>query len=243
MPDLDLGVVLSIIGIVISFSLWLLKPEMFKNIFTHQKIIDYTLSKNIKDDFTIAVVDDELESYPIPYIQSLGYKTKTFNIVSFSQAEELSLFDLILLDVKGVVKEDLDEGGAKLIKLIKEYRPLIPIVAVSSGYFHTELNDYFKTCDDNIKKPIDQFKIREILSELKQKFYDENELSKLIDNDIHALHISGRKKKNISLSIIKYLKGDLEEDNLKVNLHRIATTRTDDLLCNIHKLKDRFKHA
>lgn len=239
----DFGIILGMISILLTIVFWVVKPEFLRNIFRKQKVTDFIKSRNVVDNFTIAIVDDELDSYPITYIQSLGYSVKTFELISFSQAEELSKFDLILLDVKGVVKEDLEEGGAKLIKIIKEYRPLVPIVAVSSGYFHTELNDYFKTCDDNIKKPVDEFKIREIISELKLHFYDESNLSRLINDDIQALHISGRKKGNISSAIIGYLRNETEENDLKIHLHKVATTKTDDLLCNIRRLKDRLLYA
>ncbi len=238
-----LGISLAVIGILLSIVMWIIKPEFIMKLFTSQKVTTFIQSKNLVDNFTIAIVDDELESYPINYIQNLGYKVKTFDSVSFSQAEELSNNDLILLDVKGVVKEDLEEGGAKLIKIIKEARPLVPIVAVSSGYFHTELNDYFKTCDDSIKKPIDEYKIREILAELKIRFYDENSIANLLNSHIESLQLSRRKKKSISSKIIDYLKNEIDEQELKVTLHRLATTKTEKMLCKVERLKDRLNYA
>lgn len=235
--------ILSICGIVLSVILWFVKPQFIMKFFRTQKITDFIESKKLSNDFTIAVVDDELDSYPINYIQNLGYKVKSFESVSFSQAEELSKNNLILLDVKGVVKEDLEEGGAKLIKIIKGIRPLVPIIAVSSGYFHTELNDYFKTCDDSIKKPIDEYKIREILGELKLKFYDENNIAELLNNDIESLQINKRKKNNISIMIIDYLKNEIECQELKITLHRLATTKTEEILCKVARLKDRLNNA
>jgi CheY-like chemotaxis protein len=239
----DYGIIISIVGIILSVILWIIKPEFIMKLFRRQKITNFIKSKNLSNNFTIAVVDDELDSYPIHYIQNLGYSVKTFESVSFSQAEELSKHDLILLDVKGVVKEDLEEGGAKLIKIIKDIRPLVPIIAVSSGYFHTELNDYFKTCDDSIKKPIDEYKIREILGELKLKFFDENKIAELLNKDIESLQISNRKKNSISLMIINYLKNEIECHELKITLHKLATTKTEEILCKVSRLRDRLNHA
>jgi len=239
----ELGIILAVVGIFLSIIMWIIKPEFITKLFTAQKVTSFIQSKNLTDNFTIAIVDDELESYPINYIQNLGYKVKTYESVSFSQAEDLSNHDLILLDVKGVVKEDLEEGGAKLIKIIKEVRPLVPVIAVSSGYFHTELNDYFKTCDDSIKKPIDEYKIREILAELKVKFYDQDNIASLLNSHIESLQLSRRKKKNISSKIIDYLKNDIDGQELKVILHRLATTQTENILCKVERLKDRLNHA
>lgn len=237
------GMVISIAGVIISIILWIVKPEFIINHFKRQNINGFIESKKLSRDFTIAIVDDELDGYPTQYIQDLGYKVKTFESISFSQAEELSKYDLILLDVKGVVKEDLEEGGAKLIKIIKGIRPLLPIIAVSSGYFHTELNDYFKTCDDSIKKPIDEYKIREILNELKLKFFDEKNITELLDDDIGSLTINKRKKRKISLMIISYLKNETECKELKIKLHKMATTKTEDILFKVKRLKDRLNHA
>ncbi|UAA38664.1 hypothetical protein KIH87_18705 [Paraneptunicella aestuarii] len=239
----NIGIILSIAGLALSVLLWAVKPEFIVNFFKFQKVTNFIRSKNLSNNFTIAIVDDELDSYPISYIQNLGYRVKTFESVSFSQAEELSKHDLILLDVKGVVKEDLEEGGAKLIKIIKNIRPLVPVIAVSSGYFHTELNDYFRTCDDNIKKPIDEYKIREIIGELKLNFYDENNIAELLNNDIESLQIGKRKKKSISSMIIYYLKNEIESQELKITLHKFATTKTDDILNKVNRLKDRLNNA
>lgn len=239
----EIGIILGALGIVLSIVMWVVKPEFIMRLFRAEKITNFMQSKKLADDYTIAIVDDELESYPINYIQNLGYKVKTFDSVSFSQAEELSKNDLILLDVKGVVKEDLKEGGAKLIKIIKEIRPLVPIIAVSSGYFHTELNEYFKACDDNIKKPIDEYKIREILGDLKLKFYDESNIANLLNIDIESLQISNRKKRSISFVIIGFLKNEIDDQELRITLHRLATTQTEKILCKVERLKDRLNHA
>lgn len=234
---------LAIAGVVLSVIFWLIKPDFIVRHFINKNINSFIRSKKLNNNFTIAIVDDELDGYPIRYIQNLGYNVRTFESVSFSQAEELSKNDLILLDVKGVVKEDLEEGGAKLIKIIKDIRPLLPIIAVSSGYFHTELNEYFKICDDSIKKPIDEYKIREMLGELKLRFFDENNIAELLCNDIESLQISNRKKKNISSAIIYYLENEIECKELKITLHRLATTKTEDILCKVERLKDRISHA
>ena len=86
----------------------------------------------------------------------------------------------------------------KLIKIIKEARPLIPVVAVSSGYFHTELNDYFRISDATVNKPIDEYKIRELLFELKKEFFDASSIAKTIEDSIKKLDISSSRSSEIS---------------------------------------------
>lgn len=131
-------------------------------------MVDYINKLKTRDNYKLAIVDDEISSYPVEYIKKLGITVSEFDSISFAETDNLCKFDVILLDVKGVVKEDLEEGGAKLIKIIKQYRPTLPIIAVSSGYFHPELNDYFKSSDATLNKPIDEYKIRELLLDLKK---------------------------------------------------------------------------
>jgi hypothetical protein len=64
----DIGIVIGVIGIVLSLILWAMKPEFIVKLFRTQKITNFIKSQNLSNDFTIAVVDDELDSYPIPYI-------------------------------------------------------------------------------------------------------------------------------------------------------------------------------
>ena len=68
----DYGIIISIVGIILSMILWVIKPEFIMKLFRTQKITNFIKSKNLSNNFTIAVVDDELDSYPILYIQNLG---------------------------------------------------------------------------------------------------------------------------------------------------------------------------
>ncbi|MDA0144295.1 hypothetical protein GL177_00890 [Vibrio toranzoniae] len=162
MDATELGIVLALASLFLGFIFWVVPREVVTNRFKKFSVQSHVEKLHLRTDFRIAIVDDEIGNYPIQYIKDLGFNVHEYESVSFTDAQNLINHDLLLLDVKGVVREDLDEGGAKLIKIIKEARPLIPVVAVSSGYFHTELNDYFRISDATVNKPIDEFKIREL---------------------------------------------------------------------------------
>lgn len=238
-----LGIFLAIGGFILSLSLWIIPREVVTNRFKKFSVKNYVEKLNLRTNFKVAIVDDEIDNYPIKYIQDLGFHVSQYESISFAESESLIKHDLLLLDVKGVVKEDLDEGGAKLIKIIKELRPLLPVIAVSSGYFHTELNDYFRISDSTVNKPIDEFKIRELLNELKKEFFDEKNISENIENSIKKLEISSSKKNKLNQSVIEYISGKMQECDFLNLVHTNAKSESSDIIDNSKKLLDRIKNA
>lgn len=240
MSYLDFGTILGIFGIFISILFWLLPRESIIDFFKRYSIKDFLVNKNLRDNFTIAVIDDEINSYPVDYIKKLGYSVEVYESVSFTMVNDITKNDLILLDVKGVVEEDLEEGGAKLIKIIKQNRPLLPVVAVSSGYFQAELNDYFKSSDRIMNKPLDKYKMQSLLSELKDEFFDINKICNGIEQSIKGLNLSNRKKSKI---IIDFVSNKFDEELFIKKLYEIAQNESNDIVKNSKILMDRIKHA
>lgn len=243
MSYLDFGTVLGIFGIMISILFWLLPRESIIDFFKRYSIKDFLVNKNLRDNFTIAVIDDEIDSYPVDYIKKLGYSVNVYESVSFTMVNEITKNDLILLDVKGVVEEDLEEGGAKLIKIIKQNRPLLPVVAVSSGYFQAELNDYFKSSDRIMNKPLDKYKMQSLLNELKDEFFDINKICNTIEQSIKGLNLSNRKKSKINKIIIDFISNRFDEELFIKKLYEIAQNESNNIVKNSKILMDRIKHA
>lgn len=240
---MDLGVFLGVIGILITIILWLVSKEDIIGFFKRASIDKHLEKLQLRTEFKIAIIDDELESYPVQYIRDLGFTVKEFREVSFTDSNELKKFDLILLDVKGVVKEDLAEGGAKLLKMIKQKRPLLPIIAVSSGYFQTELNDYFKISDATLNKPIEEFRITEMLHELKKEFFNEKDISQNIENLIKQLEVSNSKKNKLRKSVVKYLEQKIDLFKFSDVVHEIAKSKAEEIIFNSKKLFERILNA
>ncbi|MDA0131041.1 hypothetical protein L2D36_04995 [Vibrio harveyi] len=240
---MDLGIVLGVAGLFLAVVFWLVPKESVTRIFKTYSVVHYVNKKNLRSEFRIAIVDDELDSYPVQYIKDLGFTTKEYESVSFADSDALVKNDLVLLDVKGVVREDLDEGGAKLIKIIKESRPLLPVVAVSSGYFHTELNDYFRSSDATLNKPIDEFKIRELLNDLKKEFFDESHIAANIENCIKKLDLGSSKKNKLNKVVVDYLSNKINLVDFTNIVHQNARGSAQEIIDNSKILLDRITNA
>ena len=240
---MDESILLWAVGIIVAVLLWAVPIDKIKDQFKAYSIVAYIDSLNIRQEFKVAIVDDEISNYPLDYIKELGFSVKEYDSVSFADAQELVKNDLLLLDVKGVVKEDLEEGGAKLIKIIKEERPLIPVIAVSSGYFHTELNDYFKISDSTLNKPIDEYKIRELLFELKREFFDAVLIAKTIECCIRKLDIGKLNKNKLNKSVIDFVSRKISKTELLNIIHTYAKGESQEIINNSAILLDRVANA
>jgi len=237
------GIIITIIGIIAGTVHWLIPKESFTGLFKKYSIKTYIEKKNLRQNFKVAIIDDEIENYPIKYLEALGFTVNKYESVSFADSPELIKNDLLLLDVKGVVIEDLEEGGAKLIKIIKEARPHIPVIAVSSGYFHPELNDYFKSSDAILNKPIKEYKIREVLNELKKEFFDVSSIASGIEREIKNLELSSSKKNKLNKFVIDFISKKCDDSSFINFVHQNAMAESQGIISNSRILRDRIENA
>lgn len=108
----------------------------------------------VAKSLTCVVVDDKPEDFPAEFLRGM-FKSVFFETkVSLNDARRLSEFDVIFLDVAGVVVEDLQRGGALLIKDIRSLRSDGLIISVSSKKYDVEVTDYFEIADIRIRKPV-----------------------------------------------------------------------------------------
>jgi len=235
-----LGIILAILSLIICIFMYVVPWSNLKLLFVKITLDEYIAQLNLRKMYTVAIIDDEIESFPIDFIRSMDFDVKTYESISFADSLKMSKFDVVLLDVKGVVKEDPDEGGAKFIKILKEARSLLPIVAVSSGKFQAELNDYFKISDAIINKPIEEFKIREVLTELKADFFDIDILAQSLKERIRKLPIEKKQKFNLEIQIVKYFSTQIPKEDLMQSVHQIATVDSENIIQLINIIKDRL---
>lgn len=172
----------------------------------------YLKSLKLRNTYRIAIVDDEIDDFPIQYLRSLDYKVSTFESISLDDVDKLISFDMIFLDVKGVVQEDLETGGAKLLKLIKKAKPSVMVIAVSSGKYQLNLNSFFENSDDVLNKPIREENIERSISELIGSNIDIDTMAeKLLDMIICS---KSKQEKLIRRSLIDFFSGTIAYEEL-----------------------------
>ncbi|WP_217555856.1 hypothetical protein [Vibrio metschnikovii] len=210
-----IGSIASVIGLVA------FKSSLFnwlKSLFEPKSIVRYLDSLNLRTKCRIAIVDDELTDFPVTYLLNSGYEVNTYSSIEMSEFKKLTSYDIVFLDVQGVVKSDFDYGGAKMIKLLVKERPFQPIVAVSSGQFKASLTEFFELSYDRINKPVEEVKLASIIDEICSETFDYKEISSGIEELITCSKMKNEKR--LIKGVLKYLKGILSEADFEEFIHK-----------------------
>lgn len=171
-------------------------------------------NKNVK----IVIVDDNPDDFPLDYLRNTFGQVTVHEKISLSEASKLIGYDLIFLDMMGVVKEDPKYGGLQLIKKIKELPDSPIVVAVSGARFDPTAVDYFKTADDVLKKPLTEIKCEEVVLDLLKEKLSPHKSADVLDSEIMAKSRDEKEKRKINSLFFSFLDGKITSDVLKSEL-------------------------
>lgn len=90
----------------------LLMPEDFSKLIIRQRL-DQLPDESLRKVARIAVIDDHLEDIPLDELRAYGFSVDAYTSISLSESERFKVYDIIFLDINGVVKEDLEFGGGE----------------------------------------------------------------------------------------------------------------------------------
>ena len=154
------------------------KKQTFQDI---QKVDMKELKKRIK----IVVIDDEQDSFPLESIQSFGFTIEYWSQIDSNNLKRLenSEFDIIILDINGVVKKsDLGNfDGLDILKILKEKNNNQVIVAFSGSSYDISKGDFWKLADNFLSKPITLLDTKTILEEIIDDNFSNNNLIKNLE--------------------------------------------------------------
>jgi len=186
----------------------------------------------------IVVVDDNPDDFPLDYLRSTFGQVTVFDKISLSEASKLVGYDLIFLDMTGVVKEDLKYGGLQLIKKVKELPDSPTVVAVSRARFDPTATDYFKIADDVLKKPLTEMKCEEVVLELVKDKLSPFKAADIIDSEILGKSKNDREKDKMNSLVFSFLDGKISLDNLRTELiNSYRHLDTSLIMANIQRIK------
>lgn len=118
--------------------------------------------KNSGESRTVLIVEDEYSSYR--YLQELlrDEPVKIMHAVNGREAVEMCRtfndISMILMDIKMPVLD-----GKSSAKIIKEFRPDIPIIAQTAYALESEREYYMRFFDDLVAKPINKKEFRQLI--------------------------------------------------------------------------------
>lgn len=166
----------------------------------------------------IVIVDDNPDDFPLDYLRNTFGQISVFERISLSEASKLMGYDLVFLDMMGVVKEDPKYGGLQLIKKIKELADAPIVVAVSGARFDPTASDYFNAADDTLKKPLTEIKCEEVVVDLLKEKLSPNKAADVIDSEIMAKSRNEREKNRINTLFFAFLDNKISLEALRSGL-------------------------
>jgi hypothetical protein len=182
-------------------------------------------SSNAKSVAKIAIVDDQPKDFPIAELKSDGYNLTSYKQVNLADIKKLSSYDIIFLDMKGIVKDDPEYGGLKLIAELRGISPTQKICAVSSKTFDPTATEFFKQANNYKKKPLTAQECKSVIDTFIQQAFD---VSTVLENARETINGMPYKRKVAVLTEISAAlsRKDMLE-NLSVALEKIGANFED----------------
>lgn len=169
----------------------------------------HTLNNSAVASFRIAIIDDQPDDFPVEYLRSLGYQIACFSQFPIANAGALETFDLLILDIAGVVPEDMRRGGLQLIKIAKAlpYPPVV--VAVSGKTYDPTVTEFFRLAEAQLKKPLGKLEFEEMIRTLLSSVRSPHALAEQIDALIGQVETTARARRSLTRRVIRSVTGHL----------------------------------
>lgn len=113
----------------------------------------------------LLLIDDSDEAFPLALLEEEGYTIKQWKSVKSYRELENGEYDIIILDIHGIVPEDPVNGGLAVLQHIKKYNPAQIVIAYSGKKYDIRQSAFFKLADDVLGK-------QSTVHECKQKIDD-----------------------------------------------------------------------
>lgn len=178
---------ISIVGALVAMSFafhrriaLILGPASFATIVARHKKRPWR-KEDVKSIVRVAIVDDNVSDFPAAELRGDGFSVRSYRQVKLSDFKELQGYDVVFLDMHGIVADDPEAGGLKLILRLREANPRQKICAVSSKTFDPTATTFFKQADDVKKKPMNAAQCREVILDLAGDAFDPEKLAQELD--------------------------------------------------------------
>jgi DNA-binding response OmpR family regulator len=124
------------------------------------------LKKRVK----IVVIDDDKESFPVDALNESGYTIQWWPSIDSAGLNRLETgsFDIIILDIQGIVAPGLSDtqDGLGVLRRIKDVNESQMVIAFSGQAYKVDAMPFYRVADDVLGKPVTTIKCKEMLDHL-----------------------------------------------------------------------------
>lgn len=168
----------------------------------------------------VLILDDEPSDYPIVQLSRMGYRVEEKTTISLNEIDSLRAFDVVLLDIRGVLKEDLKAGGLEILKRLKSEKESPYVIAVSSKGFDPTVAEFFMLANERLKKPIPQADIETAIQRAFAATLSPIDAAKRIDILLGTDNAKNAAARKNLQAILSFLKDVIDSEKLKNQLKK-----------------------
>jgi hypothetical protein len=220
MHEIILGLIITVGGSLINF----ISTKIYnhftgdsKNFIWRDKTVDLKSLKvpaefgELKKRTRIVVIDDE-DGFPVNLFQAEGYSIDKWKTVTDYSKLEIGFYDIIILDIKGVAQHISEEDGLGVLISLKKKNPAQIIISYSQYSYDLNKIRFFQLADENIAKPSDFLKIKDLLDNLiLTRFKPERYITEL-NKVLHKNNISEKEISKLNNEIAKAINSKSKPD-------------------------------
>jgi len=190
----------------------------------------------------VLILDDEPSHYPITQLCRMGYKVEEKSTISLNEIDSLRTFDVVLLDIRGVLKEDLRTGGLEILKKLKSEKVSPYVIAVSSKGFDPTVAEFFMLANERLKKPIPQAEIETAIQRAFTVSLSPLDAAKRIDDLLGTDNLKNSTARKNLRYIHSFLNREIDEEKLQAQLSRtLGTDVVKRITSDIHIVEKGLK--
>lgn len=226
--------IIGLSGIVgITFYLY----RKIKPILTKQGDISSFLKNKKTRPWKIVILDDQPQYFPTDFLIKSGFDVTVIQKMSITEYKKLLAYDIALIDISGVVSEDMTHGGGRVIQNLSQEteRPLI--ISISNNKFGVQFGNYTKYSDEQWDKNFNnEAEWHDRIIEAIERSFKKD---KILDTVEEHLLLQGKiyRKKMLSL-INSYFNNLATVDDIKTALNKKTRLEDAEKICTLlHKLK------
>jgi CheY-like chemotaxis protein len=232
----SLGWLANAIAVITGFvALWALLPRAYRRIVAmksnrkFKNVGDYVkdrvsvsteVMRKIKQIAKIAIVDDNLADFPVDYLRRAGFHVDLFTEISLAETSKLAHYDVIFLDIVGVVVEDKRAGGLDLIRRLRTMDTRPSVIAVSGKKFDPTVTDFFKQADDVMNKPITETICEQHIRDMLEQRLSPIRAAWDIDKLLGESNLSADEYGAVVKKLIAYIQGSGDRARVNKDLGR-----------------------
>lgn len=179
----------------------------------------------------VLILDDEPVDYPITQLCRMGYRVEEKSTIALNEIDSLRAFDVVLLDIRGVLKEDLRTGGLEILKRLKSEKESPYIIAVSSKGFDPTVAEFFMLANERLKKPIPQADIETAIQRAFAASLSPLDAARRIDVSLGTENSKNSAAKKNLQSILSFLNSAIDKEKLQSQLEKTLGTDVVKKIC------------